>query len=101
MLLRAESRWECPNCDLTDVTRQAGPHSRFHPCPGLHGLSVPMVPAGTRCKIEANEREDWVGQEKVQLAPENGRPYMNVVTTRDDGTDCAVYAPCATLALRS
>jgi hypothetical protein len=54
-----------------------------------------MVPDGTRCKVEAAEREDYVGKEMVQTDGE-GRPVMSVVTTRDDGQDCAVLAPCAT-----
>jgi hypothetical protein len=98
--LAAERRWECPNCDHTDVTREAQPHTRFHNCPGLAGLSAPMVPAGTRCKVEAIERGDYVRGELVQTDG-NGRPVMSVVTTRDDGNDVAVYAPTAQLNLRS
>lgn len=93
-LLTAEKRWECPNCDLTDVTYQAGIHSRFHNCRGLKGLSAPMVPAGTKAKVEAMEREDWVGKEDVQYDGE-GKPIMSIVTTRDEGQDCAVLAPTA------
>lgn len=88
-------RWECPNCDLTQVTRGTRPHTRFHACRGLRGLSAPMVPAGTRCKVEARERQDYVGRERVQIDAD-GRPIMSVVTIRDDGQDCAVYAPTAT-----
>lgn len=98
--LATERRWECPNCDHTDVTYEARPHTRFHNCPGLAGLSAPMVPAGTRCKVEAVERGDYVRGELVQTDG-NGRPVMSVVTTRDDGTDAAVYAPTAQLNLRS
>jgi len=94
-LLVAEQRWSCPNCDLTEVTHEAEPHSRFHACRGLRGLTAPMVPDGTRCKVEAVEREDYVGKEMVQTDGE-GRPVMSVVTTRDNGQDCTVYAPCAT-----
>ena len=93
--LTREQRWECPNCTATDVTREAQPHTRFHACRGLRGLSAPMVPAGVPCKVEAVERGDWVGGELVQADGE-GRPVMAVVTTRDDGQDCAVLAPCAT-----
>jgi hypothetical protein len=93
-LLVREQRWECPNCVLTQVTHEAQPHTRFHLCKGLKGLTAPMVPAGTRCKVEAVERGDWVGKELVQTDGE-GRPVMAVVTTRDDGQDCAVLAPCA------
>lgn len=94
LLLRRESRWECPNCVFTDVTVETLPHTRMHTCRGLKGLTAPMVPAGTRCKVEAQERGDYVGKELVQCDGE-GRPVMSVVTTRDDGTDCAVLAPAA------
>ena len=67
----------------------------MHICRGLRGLEVPMVPAGTRCKVEAHDREDYVAGDWVQTDAD-GRPVMNVVTTRDDGQDCTVYAPCAT-----
>ena len=97
-LLSPQTHWVCPNCDLTDVTRTVGAHSRMHPCPGARGMTVPMVPDGVRCKVELREREDYVGREVVQV-DENGRPVMSVVTTRDDGTDCAVYAPCATASI--
>lgn len=93
-ILRREQHWACPNCTDTSVTRESRPHTRFHPCRGLKGLTAPMVPAGTRCKVEAVERGDWVGKELVQTDGE-GRPVMAVVTTRDDGQDCAVLAPCA------
>lgn len=94
-LLAAPVRhWDCPNCNHTDVTFEAQPHSRFHNCPGLAGLSAPMVPAGTRAKVEAVEREDYIGDEDVQYDGD-GRPVMAVVTTRDDGNDVAVYAPTA------
>jgi hypothetical protein len=93
-----ETHWVCPNCTLTDVTNDPRPHSRFHACSGLRGISAPMVEDGIRCKVEANERDDYVGDEIVTRDAE-GRPVMNVITTRDDGTDCAVFAPCATAKL--
>lgn len=98
-LLTREHRWECPNCVATEVTYEAEPHTRFHACRGLKGLTAPMVPAGTRCKVEAVERGDYIGTEMVQTDGE-GRPVMAVETTRDDGNDIAVLAPCATLNLR-
>lgn len=94
MLLSAERRWECPNCTATHVSNQPGIHTPFHACGGLRGLSAPFVPAGTRCKVEARDREDYVGREHVQ-ADANGRPIMSIVTTRDDGQDCTVLAPAA------
>jgi hypothetical protein len=53
-----------------------------------------MLPAGVAGKVEARDREDYVGRDMVQTDGE-GRPVMSVVTTRDDGTDVAVLAPCA------
>lgn len=88
-LLTPEQRWYCPNCHLTDVTHEAQPHVRFHACKGLRGLTAPMVPAGTRAKVTAVEREDYMGDEKV------GRT-MAIVTERDNGQDVAVFAPTAT-----
>jgi hypothetical protein len=55
----------------------------------------PLIKAGVRAKVEAVEREDYIGDELVQLDA-NGRPIMSVITTRDDGQDCAIYAPTAT-----
>lgn len=88
------TRWECPNCDATDTTRVAGPHSRFHACSGLAGMTAPMVPEGTSVKVTAIEREDYIGDEDVQTDA-NGRPVMQVVTERADGTDVIVFAPTA------
>lgn len=95
LLTVPEQHWECPNCTATDVTRTPGPHTRFHPCRGLRGLTAPMVPAGTRAKVVAHEREDYIGRELVQTDGE-GRPVMSIVTTRDEGQDVTVLAPCAT-----
>lgn len=94
-LLVSESRWECPNCDQTDVTRRPDVHTQMHTCPGARGMTVPFVPAGTRAKVVLRDREDYVGGDMVQT-DENGRPVMSATVTRDDGEDVAVYAPCAT-----
>jgi len=99
VLLSPEHRWECPNCDATHVTREARPHTPFHPCRGLRGLSTPFVQAGTKAKVEAVERGDYVGREQVQTDG-GGRPVMAVVTTRDEGQDCTVYAPAAVASAR-
>lgn len=98
-LLTQTHRWTCPNCAAEDVTHEARPHTRFHACPGLYGLTAPMVPAGTSCKVEAVLREDYVGTERVQL-DSRGLPVMSVVTTRDNGTDAIVFAPTATAQAR-
>jgi hypothetical protein len=95
-LLRTLVRWECPNCDVTEVT---GPlPNRFHTCAGLHMLTAPLVRAGTRCKVEAEERGDYLNGE-TQATGDDGKPYMAVRTTRDDGEDLAVNAGLARLAL--
>lgn len=94
MILTAEQHWTCPNCDQTEVT--VGQANRFHPCPGLRGMLAPLVLAGTRCKVVAELRQDYVGREDVRLDNE-GRPVMAVRTVRDDGEDVAVFAPTAYL----
>lgn len=95
-ILQPEHRWECPSCTATDVTHEAQPHSRMHACRGLAGLTAPMVPAGTRAEHRPVEREDYINGDLVQVDG-NGRPVMSVITMRDDGQDCTVYAPVATL----
>jgi hypothetical protein len=98
VLLRPEQHWECPNCNATDVTHLPTDvvASHMHTCRGLKGLTAPMVPAGTRAKVEALEREDYTHGDMVTRDGE-GRVVMAVETTRDDGTDRAVFAPCATV----
>lgn len=96
ILVAPRRQWECPNCSFTDITHEAKPHTRFHACAGLKGISAPMVEAGTKVKISAIEREDYVGTEKVQTNTE-GRPVMAVITEREDGSnDVSVFAPTAT-----
>lgn len=94
-LIEGQTLWVCPNCDVQSVTTEARPHTRFHTCLGLRGLTAPLVKVGTRVKVTAVEREDYVGGESVQTDA-GGRPVMAVVTERDDGMDTAVFAPTAT-----
>lgn len=95
VLLTPAHRWECPNCTEVAVTREARPHTPFHLCRGLHGLTAPFVAAGTKAKVETVERGDYVGREQIQT-DSGGRPVMAIVTTTDTGQDCAVLAPTAT-----
>ena len=95
-ILAPVQHWWCPNCRLEDVTHEAKLHIRYHTCPKLRNLSAPMVPAGTKAKVEVHEREDYIGKGLPRL-DENGRPLMNIETTRDEGTDLLVFAPTATL----
>lgn len=90
--LASERRWGCPNCPVQLVTHQPATTVPMHQCAGLRGVYAPMVQAGVRCKVEAVERGDWVGQELPQTDAE-GRPVMSVVTTRDDGQDCTILVP--------
>lgn len=92
VIFEAEQHWSCPNCPATAVT--AGQPNRFHACPGLRGMLAPMVLDGTRCKIVAEERQDYVGREHVRYDGD-GRAIMAVRTVRDDGEDLAVFAPVA------
>lgn len=94
VLLDVERRWICPNCDHSRVTN-GQPGVVIHTCGGLRGLIAPLVPEGTRCKIEAVLREDYVLGDTPQRDAE-GRPIMAIVTTRDDGQDCRVLAPVST-----
>lgn len=93
--LQRETHWTCPNCTFTDVTFDPRPHSRMHACKGMKGITAPMVPDGVRCKVEAVEREDYVGKDIAQYDGD-GKAIMSVVTTRDDGQDTAVLAATAT-----
>jgi hypothetical protein len=95
-ILTNVTHWYCPACHATSTTTRAGIHVQGHVCPKMGMLSVPMVRAGLRAKVERTEREDYIGRENVRLDAE-GRPTMNVTVTRDEGTDVAVYAPTATL----
>lgn len=95
-----EARWECPLCNLQDVTREARPHTRMHPCPALGGLTAPMVHVtGSELDRRAQnvtlaERDDYIGNEIVQYA--HGRPVMALNVERADGSnDRLVYAPTA------
>lgn len=94
MLNPPEHRWVCSRCDHRHVTHEQQPHTPFHACRGLKGLTAPMTPEGQRVKVTTYEREDYLGDEEVTRDGE-GRPIMAVEVTRDDGTDLAVFAPMA------
>ena len=97
-ILTPVNRWYCPNgCGREDITHEARPHTRMHVCPKLRGLTAPLLPVGVKGKVEAKEREDYIGTEMVQLDPELGRPVQSIITTRDGGQDCAIFMPAATL----
>lgn len=86
--------WTCSRCKASDVTREARPHTRFHACPAMHGLTMPMVEEGTTVQVTIVEREDYIGDETVTTV--GGRPIMSIVTERTDGSnDVAVFAAAA------
>jgi hypothetical protein len=96
VLLEAWQDWECPACGKETRTRPVPPNGgQFHRCPRLHGLTAPMVRAGTDCRLAAVDRGDYVGREHVQLGDDN-RAYMAIETRHGSGRlDCAVLAPAA------
>jgi hypothetical protein len=82
--------------------KNCGSHARtydgklpHHPCKRMNGLMVALIPAGTKAKVEAVERQDYIKNELVQT-DSDGNVIMATVVTRDEGQDCTVYAPCAT-----
>jgi len=98
VLLDGWQDWECPNCHASDRTRPLPPNaSRFHSCPRLHGLTAPLVRAGTDCKVVAVERGDTLRGE-TQRTGDDGKPYMAVETVHADGhNDLAVFPGVAVM----
>lgn len=93
--------WFCPNCDVTDVTAPLPPgQSRYHPCSGLHGLNAPLIRVGAHVKVEAHEREDYLNGD-TQATGDDGKAYMAVEVTREDGTDVTVFAGLAHAEVRA
>jgi hypothetical protein len=92
--------WVCGNgCPVRDRTPGTVPN-RFHTCAALGGLTSPLVPEGSRARVRAVVREDYVGREKVQYDDE-GRPVTAIVTDRPDGSnDTTVLAPTARMFVR-
>jgi hypothetical protein len=91
--------WSCPNKCRPDFNTK-GPFlpNRFHTCPKAHGITAPLVRAGTSAKVEVRVREDYVNGEILTYDDRN-KPVMSVITTRDNGQDTAVFAPKATAGL--
>lgn len=97
VVLQVTAELVCPNgCACREHGPLPAPGSaRMHPCPNLHGLAAPLVPAGTDCRVIAVRREDYLRGEH-QRRGDDGAPYMAVVTEYGDGrTDAAVFAPAA------
>lgn len=86
--------WVCEYCPFEDITNEPRPHQRFHRCPGLKGITAPMIEKDAKWHVRTVEREDYVGSEIVQT-DSDGRPIMALITERPDGQDVAVLAPTA------
>lgn len=84
----------CTRCDHTHVTREAAPHTPFHPCPGVGGLTSPMTADGEKVNVTVKLREDYEAGERV-TRDDAGRPVMAIEVERADGNDVAVFAPAA------
>ena len=84
--------WECPHCPAQKVTEIPAPHSPFHTCPAFRGAMMPFVERGVKAAFRVNRREDYVGSDSV-VTDGDGIPVMSVTTIREDGEDCAVFAP--------
>lgn len=95
-MIKTPKAWYCPECTESALTFDD--KIPMHRCHRLSGLMTPLVPADVRAKHERVEREDYIGKELVQMDGD-GRPVMAVVTTRDDGQDCTVYAPTASMGI--
>lgn len=85
--------WVCPSCDA--AARTVDSKTPMHPCRGMAGLMIPLIPEGEQGRHLPVEREDWIGKEMVQYDLE-GRPVMAVQTETADSLSTTVYAPTAT-----
>lgn len=101
VILNPTRHWECAACGRQHVTKDARPITPLHGCTKMKGLSVPYVQVvkgqalkKNSVRVVLNEREDYIGKENVQTL--DGRPIMNLITERADGSnDIRVYAPMA------
>jgi hypothetical protein len=95
VLLESYEDLACPECGLAERIRVLpGNAARMHNCPGLHGLTAPLVPAGMNCRLVAIERSDYLNDEH-QRTGDDGKPYQAVVTERADGSSDAHVFPAA------
>lgn len=93
--------WYCPNCPVTERTQALPPgSSRFHSCTGLHGLTTPLVRAGVRAAVVAEERQDYLNGD-TQATGDDGKAYMAIRTVYDDHDDLLVNAGLAHAEMRT
>ncbi len=98
-ILQGEHHWWCPNCTATHITNITQPHTPFHMCRGMKGLTVPYIADGTKAKLVVLRPEDYIRRELVQRDGE-GVPVAGVQTWRDEGLDATAYPATATARLR-
>lgn len=95
LLLPPWEDWYCPNCGIDERVPRLPPNAaRYHTCPRLHMLTAPLLRGNVYGKVEAEERADYLGRE-IQETGDDGKPYMAVRTTRDEGDDLLVNAGLA------
>lgn len=90
--------WYCPHCESWAKTVDS--KIPMHKCNGLRGWLTPLIPKDTKGESRLIEREDYMGKETVQTDSEQ-RPVMAVVTERDQGQDCTIFAPCVSVGIEA
>jgi hypothetical protein len=86
--------WHCPTCDYRDRTQEAAVHTRFHNCPAMGGLGLPMV--------EVRGVDGRADARAVVNLVEDGPDLASVSTEHGSGrVDCTVFPETAHMILRS
>ena len=89
--------YTCPNCTTRAELAPKASGAHMHTCPGLHGITAPLVLEGISASVETVERGDYINGEHGVTFDDEGRAVTAVVTRHADGSnDCAVFAPTAT-----
>lgn len=94
----ARTEWHCggQGCEEAAVTGPLSTKVPWHKCSALGGAFVPLTKVGEGARPVEVPREDYVGAELVQRAPD-GRVLSGAQIQRPDGSnDAIVYAPTAT-----
>ena len=98
-LLHGYVDWSCPNCPA-GIRTALPAQTPLHRCPGLHDLIAPLIPAGMKAAVVAEERQDYLDGD-TQATGNDGKAYMAVRTIREDGDDLIVHAGLAHAELRT
>lgn len=92
LLLDTQENWQCSACGQQHVTKGAkATQVPLHQCRTHAGAWVPFVRDGVTAHVRVHEREDYIGTE-TPTTDANGRIIRSVVTERDDGEDCHIFA---------